>query len=74
MLYLLAIDPEVAFTYIGLCILSVVITGLIIRWAVRADSVVKNQQAMIWFMILMCKKQGASDEEIKNIKDYFHIQ
>ena len=71
---LLQINPATGLTYIGLVILSIIITGLIIRWAVRADSIVKNQQAIIWFLILQCKRQGATDEEIKVIKDHFNIK
>jgi hypothetical protein len=54
--------------------MTIIVWCLLIRWAVRADSVVKNQQAMIWFMILQCKKQGVPDEEIQNIKDHFGIK
>lgn len=55
-------------------IIGLVIWFFLLRAAVRADSVIKNQQAIIWFLILQCKKQGATDEEIKNIKDHFGIQ
>lgn len=54
-------------------IIGLVIWAYLIRWAVRADSTVKNQQAMIWFLILMCEKNGASPEEIKKIKDHYDI-
>lgn len=60
--------------YLGAIGLSIIITCLFIRWAVRADSIVKNQQAMIWFLILQCKKQGVPDEEIQNIKTHFGIK
>lgn len=73
-MHLLQIDPGLALSYIGAVILSIVITGFIIRWAVRADSIIKNQQAMIWFLILQCKKQGATDEEIQKLKDHFNIK
>lgn len=55
-------------------IIGLVIWFFLLRAAVRADSTVKNQQAMIWFLILLCKKQGATEEEIKNIKEYFQIK
>lgn len=54
-------------------IIGLVIWAYLIRWAVRADSTVKNQQAMIWFLILMAKKQGVSDEDIQKIKDHYKI-
>lgn len=71
---LLDIDSTAFFTYLGLAILSIIITGLIIRWAVRADSIVKNQQAMIYFLIMQCQKQGIPEEDIKHIKDHFGIK
>lgn len=71
---LLYIESSEAIIYLGFGILTIIVWCLLIRWAVRADSVVKNQQAMIWFMILQCKKQGVPDEEIQNIKDHFGIK
>jgi hypothetical protein len=70
----LSIEPSDMIMYLGLVIISIIIGGLIIRWAVRSDSIVKNQEAIIWFMILQCKKQGVSDEEIQNLKDHFRIK
>lgn len=71
---LLYIESSEAIIYLGFGILTIIVWCLLIRWAVRANSVVKNQQAMIWFMILQCKKQGVPDEEIQNIKDHFGIK
>lgn len=71
---LLAIDPSDLFPYLIGTIVLLVITCFFIRWAVRADSIVRNQQAMIWFMILQCKKQGVPDEEIQKLKDHFGIK
>lgn len=71
---LLYVEFSEAIIYLGFAILTCIVWCLLIRWAVRADSVVKNQQAMIWFMILQCKKQGVPDEEIQNLKDHFGIK
>lgn len=71
---LLAIGSFDLFPYLIATIVLLVITCFFIRWAVRADSIVRNQQAMIWFMILQCKKQGVPDEEIQKLKDHFGIK
>lgn len=71
---LLYVDSGVAMMYLGFGILVIILWVLLIRWAVRADTIVKNQQAMLWFMILQCKKQGVPDEEIQNLKDHFGIK
>ena len=73
-MYLLYVESSEIFMYLGFGILTIIIWCLLIRWAVRADSIVKNQQAMIWFMILQCKKQGVADEEIQTLKDHFGIK
>ena len=73
-MYLLAIESSEVLVFVGLAILTVIIGCLLIRWAVRADSIVKNQQAMIWLLILQCKKQGVPDEEIQKLKDNFGIK
>jgi high-affinity Fe2+/Pb2+ permease len=71
---LLYVDSGEAMMYLGFGVLVIILWVLLIRYAVRADTVVKNQQAMIWFMILQCKKQGVPDEEIQNLKDHFGIK
>jgi hypothetical protein len=70
MLYLLSIDYAEIFIP---AVVSLIIWCFLVRWAVRADSIVKNQQAMIWFLILMAKKQGVTDEDIQKIKDHYKI-
>lgn len=73
-MYLLYIESAEALMFIGFGILTIIIWCLLIRWAVRADSIVRNQQATIWFLILQCKKQGIPDEEIENLKNHFGIK
>lgn len=68
------IDVQTFYAYLGGLIIFLLILCFLIRWAVRADSIVKNQEAMIWFLILQCKKSGATDEEIQKIKDHYHIK
>lgn len=69
--YILSIEYS---DFIIPAILGLVIWFYLIRAAVRSDSIIKNQQAMLWFMILQCKKQGVSDEEIQKLKEYFNIK
>lgn len=71
---LLSIDASAIIIYLAFGILTIIVWGLLIRWAVRSDSIVKNQQAIIWFMILQCKKQGIPDEDIQTLKDHFGIK
>jgi hypothetical protein len=73
-MYLLYIESSEAIMYLGFGILTIIVWCFLIRWAVRADSIVRNQQAMIWFLILQCKKQGIADEEIQKLKDHFGIK
>lgn len=73
-MHLLYIESSEALVFLAFGILTIIIWCLLIRWAVRADTVVKNQQAIIWFLILQCKKQGVPDEEIQNLKDHFEIK
>jgi hypothetical protein len=64
---------ETGLLFFFLYLVGFIIFMACLRWAVRANDITKNQQAIIWFMILQCKKQGATDEEIKKIKDAFNI-
>jgi hypothetical protein len=54
-------------------IIGLIIWFFLLRASVRADKIVKNQEAMIWFMILQCQKLGASNEEINRIKKVYEI-
>jgi hypothetical protein len=55
--------PEDFFIYLGVVILSLIIFGLIVRWAVRADTIVNNQQAIISHLSKLCRQQGIPDDE-----------
>ena len=65
---------EVIGVYIVGCILAIVIGGYILRWAIRSDSIIKNQQATLWFLIKLCEKQGVTPEEIEKIKMHFNLK
>lgn len=44
-----------------------------LRWAVRSNDIIKHQQATIYFLIQICKKQGVPDEDIKKIKEHYNL-
>mgnify|MGYP001245888474 CR=1 FL=1 len=60
--------------YVGCAILGLVIYGLVIRWAVRADHTIRQQKAMIALLIKLCRKNGVSDDDIDGIKNTFGLQ
>lgn len=50
--------------YVGCAILGLVIYGLVIRWAVSADTNVKHQRTIIALLIELCKKQFECPKKI----------
>lgn len=66
--------PEEFYVYLGATILSLVIFGLIIRWAVRADTIVNHQRTMIAYLIALCRKQGIPGDEIEGLKNTFGLK
>lgn len=74
--YLLAADgAQLVFILLyGLGIFVVLLIFYhLVRGAVRADQIIKNQEAIIWFLILQCKRLGATDDEMQKIKDHYGI-
>jgi hypothetical protein len=53
-------------------IISLVIWFYLIRAAVRADSSVKNQQLIIHMLVQLYKKNGATEEEMKQLAEHFN--
>lgn len=53
-------------------IIGLVIWFFLIRAAMRADSVVKNQQFILYTLVQIYKKNGATEEEIKQLEKYFN--
>ena len=60
--------------YAGAVIIGLVIFGLVIRWAVRADSIVSNQRAMIAFLMKLCEKQGVSPDTLDGLKNTYGVK
>lgn len=52
-------------------VLGLVIWFYLIRTAVRADSVTKNQQLILHTLVQIYKKNGATEEELNNLQDVF---
>jgi hypothetical protein len=52
-------------------ILGLVIWFYLIRTAVRADTVAKNQQLILHTLVQIYKKNGATEEELKQLEEYF---
>lgn len=50
-------------------IIGLVIWFYLIRTAVRADTVVRNQELIIHALIQLYKKQGATEEEMKQLDE-----
>jgi hypothetical protein len=53
-------------------IVGLVIWFYLIRAAMRADSLVKNQQLILHTLVQIYKKNGATDEELKQLEDHFN--
>jgi TRAP-type uncharacterized transport system fused permease subunit len=53
-------------------ILGLVIWFYLIRTAVRADSITKNQQLILHTLVQIYKKHGATDEEMKSLQEEFN--
>lgn len=62
-------------------ILGVMLWFILIRYAVRADSIYNSlhesqnqQRAATWLLIKLCEKHGVSSDEIESIKKAFNIK
>jgi len=66
--------PEEFFIYLGFAIIGILVFGLIIRWAVRADSIVNHQLAMIAFPIKLCRQHDVTEDEIESLKNMFRLK
>lgn len=53
-------------------VISLVIWFYLMRAAVRADSVVKNQQLILHTLVQIFKKNGATEDELKELQDHFN--
>lgn len=53
-------------------ILGLIIWFFLIRSAVRADSIAKNQQLILHTLVQIYKKHGATEEEMKALQEEFN--
>jgi hypothetical protein len=47
---------------------------IIVRWAFRIDTQVKNQNAMIFLLARLCEKANVSETDIESITKYFGVK
>lgn len=66
---LLSIDYS---NFIIPAILGLVIWFYLIRTAVRADTTIKNQQLILHTLVQLYKKNGATEEEMKQLEEVFN--
>lgn len=59
--------------YILFAIIGLVVFVLILRWIFGIDRHLKNQKAMIAFMIKLCRQQDVPDAEIEELKQKFEL-
>lgn len=52
--------------------LGLIIWFYLIRTAVRADSLTKNQQLILHTLVQIYKKNGATEEEMKQLQEEFN--
>lgn len=63
-----------AMFYLGFAIISLILSCLLIRWAVRADTIINNQNATNYLLMKLCLKHGVPEGEIAELKDHFKIK
>lgn len=68
------LQPANYFVFIGFAVISTIIWCLLIRWATRADTIVKNQEATIYFLMKLCEKHGVTEQELHELKEHFKIK
>jgi hypothetical protein len=66
---LLRIETNDGFMYFFLGLGALILWYYLIRWSVRANDIVKNQELIIHLMIQQYKKQGATVEEMKKLEE-----
>lgn len=71
---LLVINSTEFMIYLGFAIISLILSCLLIRWAVRADTIINNQNATIYLLMKLCLKHGVPEGEIAELKEHFKIK
>lgn len=67
---LIAIEGYEALLYFFLPIAGVTLWYYLLRGATKSSETVKNQEIMIHLMTQLYKKQGATQEEVKELEEY----
>lgn len=71
---LLIINSTEFMIYLGFAIVSLILWCLLIRWAVRSDTMINNQHATNYLLMKLCLKHGVPEGEIAELKDHFKIK
>lgn len=66
---LLRLENDMGIVYFFLGLGAIILWFYLLRWAVRASDIKKNQELMIHIMVQQYKKQGATEEELKKLED-----
>lgn len=73
-MHFLVINSAEFMIYLGAIIITVILSCLLIRWAVRSDTMINNQNATIYLLMKLCIKHGVPEGEIAELKDHFKIK
>jgi hypothetical protein len=68
---ILSIDSENGLLYFFLGLGALILWYYLVRSAVKASEVVKNQEIIIHLMVQQYKKQGANEEELAKLTAEF---
>lgn len=53
---------------------AIAIIAAITRWVFSINRQIKNQEAMIWLLVKMARKQGVEKDEIEEVLSYFEVE
>jgi hypothetical protein len=46
---------------------------IILRWILSIDRHLKNQKAIIALLMMLCQKQGVTDDELQKVRNKFEV-
>jgi hypothetical protein len=59
--------------YIVFGTIALIISFFLIRWVLGIDRQIKNQKAMIALLIMMCRKQGITDDDLQKVRNAYEV-
>jgi hypothetical protein len=60
--------------YILFGLLGLVLSVIILRWILSIDRHLKNQKATIALLMMLCQKQGVTDDELQKVRNAYGVQ